>query len=48
MTSIAIDLFRNNKAPSVTVVDITPDLAREWMARNIGNRPASQAHVAKL
>lgn len=48
MSSIAIDLFKSNKAPSVSVVDITPEIAREWMARNIGNRPASQAHVAKL
>ncbi|MHB1403851.1 MAG: hypothetical protein ACYCWB_15770 [Thiobacillus sp.] len=48
MTSVAIDLFKGNNIPSVSVVDITPEIARQWLERNIGNRPASPAHVAKL
>jgi hypothetical protein len=48
MTSVAIDLFKSNSIPSVSVVDISPELARQWLNLNIGNRPASQAHVAKL
>lgn len=48
MTSVAIELFKGNNTPSVSVVDVTPEIAREWLSRNIGNRPASQAHVAKL
>lgn len=48
MTSVAIDLFKGNSIPSVSVVDITPEIARQWLERNLGNRPASPAHVAKL
>lgn len=48
MASVAIDLFKSNSIPSVSVVDITPETARQWLERNIGNRPASPAHVAKL
>jgi hypothetical protein len=48
MTTVAIDLFKSNSIPAVSVVDISPELARQWLNLNIGNRPASQAHVAKL
>ncbi|WP_278400474.1 hypothetical protein [Stutzerimonas kunmingensis] len=48
MTIVAIDLFKSNTIPAVSVVDISPEQARQWLNLNIGNRPASQAHVAKL
>ena len=48
MASVAIDLFKSNSIPSVSVVDISPETARQWLERNIGNRPASPSHVAKL
>ena len=34
--------------PAISVVEISPEIAREWLERNIGNRPIGQAHVAKL
>lgn len=46
--NVAKDLFNSNSLPAVSVVDITPEIARQWLERNIGNRPASQAHIAKL
>lgn len=46
--NVAKDLFNGNSMPTVSVVEITPETARQWLERNIGNRPASQAHVAKL
>lgn len=48
MTIVAIDLFKSNNIPSVSVVDISPELARQWLNLNIGNRPTSQVHVAKI
>lgn len=48
MNSIATPLFKSNNAPDVSVVEITPETARNWLSRNIGNRPASPAHIAKL
>lgn len=48
MNSIATPLFKSNNAPDVSVVDITPEIARNWLSRNTGNRPLSPKHVAKL
>lgn len=48
MSIVAFDLFKGKAAPSVSVVDITPEIAREWLERNTGNRPASPKHVEKL
>jgi len=38
----------NVNGPQITVEQVTPELARAWLGANVGNRPASSAHVAKL
>lgn len=48
MNSVAIDLFKNNEIPAISVVEVTPEVARKWLERNIGNRPASPAHIANI
>lgn len=48
MTSVAIDIFNRNDIPAISVVEVSPEMARKWLERNIGNRPASPKHVAKL
>lgn len=48
MTIVSIDLFKSNNIPAVSIVDISPEMARLWLERNVGNRPASPAHIAKL
>lgn len=42
------DLLNCNAIPSISVVQITPDMARQWLERNIGNRPKYLSHVKKL
>lgn len=38
----------SDSIPSICVTEVTPGIARDWLARNIGNRAASPAHIEKL
>lgn len=38
----------SDSIPSICVSEVTPDLAREWLTRNIGNRSSSPAWVKEL
>jgi hypothetical protein len=38
----------NHGNPSMAVMEVTPALARAWLMTNVGNRPASSAHVKKI
>lgn len=35
-------------SPTITVTTITPEIASDLLARNVGNRPPSKAHVDRL
>lgn len=48
MATLAKNIVQGNPLPSIHVMTVTPDKAREWLSRNIGNRPAYPSHVAKL
>jgi hypothetical protein len=46
VNSVAAKLFGNNPTAAVTV--ITPEVARVWLTRNIGNRPVAPSQVQRL
>lgn len=47
MAILPSDPLASKDHPRIIVVEITPDTARAWLERNIGNRPASPAVVSR-
>ena len=44
--SVSANLFGGNPTSSIALV--TPDMARDWLTRNIGNRPVAPSQVTRL
>ena len=44
---LTADLISGNVTPQASIVEITPDIARGWLERNVGNRPLRPAGVKK-
>lgn len=48
MTTLHQLSLHGNAVPSISVLDVTPELAREWLGRNMGNRPMRPGNLKKL
>lgn len=48
MTTLHQLNLHGDAVPSISVMDVTPELAREWLGRNMGNRPMRPGNLKKL